>query len=53
MTLTDYDIDRIADAVVRKLAGQQKPITTAPVGSFAYRLQQAKNDLIEKGGYRK
>jgi hypothetical protein len=50
MTLDQEDIDRIAEAVVRKLSAQQQPAVPAPIGSFAFRLQQSKNELARKGG---
>ena len=51
--LTDHDINRIAKAVVKELTAQQKPdLRPALPGSFAYRLQQAQQDLETKGAIR-
>lgn len=47
MTLTQADIDAIADAVVRKLTRQEQ-VTVKP-GSLMDRINKAKNKLESKG----
>lgn len=47
MTQADR-IEQKLDKLLQLLTVQQKPEPPAPVGSFAYRLQQAKKELAGK-----